>query len=60
MNAGELTHSESQLGWLADELTSVVDRLETDWRHHGVVSADLADEVHHLRQRAESLLRVPA
>ena len=60
MDAEELTQTEwAPLALLADELASVVDRLQADWQTHGVIDAELANQVHDLRERAEGLFSVP-
>jgi hypothetical protein len=51
--------SENQTAALAAELTTLVDRLEADWRLRGVVDQANADQLHKLHDRAARLFDGP-
>ena len=43
------------LAALATDLSALVDRFEADWKEHGIVAGDLAEELHELLKRAQHI-----
>jgi len=57
MRRGEINELESSgLTTLAGDLTSLVDRLQSDWNERRTVRPETAKELHEMRERAERLL----
>jgi len=57
MCRGEINELESSgLTTLAGDLTSLVDRLQSDWNERRTVRPETAKELHEMRERAERLL----